>query len=377
MKIEDFKSGKYIQQYQYKSFSPNFINQEWSWDNPSINTLLADANRALGELNAFSLIIPDIDLFVQMHVVKEANTSSRIEGTQTGIDEAFMEKEQIQPEKRDDWQEVNNYIVAMNNALKELKDLPLSNRLLKNAHKTLMKGVRGKHKCPGEFRKSQNWIGGTDLQNAFFIPPAHEEVPALMSDLEKFWHNETVAVPHLVRIAITHYQFETIHPFCDGNGRIGRLMIPLYLISSDILKKPSLYISDYFERHKGAYYDSLTVVRASNDMSQWIKFFLVAVRDTAVKARIIFQNVLKLREKTEHQIVILGGKTKNARKLLMHLYTNPFVKVNHVLKLLNVSHQTANALVKDFVNLGILVEMTGMARNRTFVFDEYFKLFIR
>lgn len=207
MKQEQFKAGIWRQQYQYKSFQPVLVDQPWTWEDPSINILLEQATKAVGELNAFSLIVPDIDLFIVMHVVKEAQTSSRIEGTQTGIDEVLLPEEQISPEKRDDWREVRNYIDAINTAIKELEKLPLSNRLLKETHAILLRGVRGEHKQPGEFRTSQNWNGGSGLADAAFIPPHHSEVPELMGDLEKFWHDDVVMVPNLVRIAISHYQF--------------------------------------------------------------------------------------------------------------------------------------------------------------------------
>lgn len=375
MKIEDFQSGTFIQQYQYKSFMPMLVNVEWVWQDPMINTLLERATRALGELNAFSFIVPDIDLFIHLHVLKEANQSSRIEGTQTHMDEAVMDLSQIDPEKRDDWQEVQNYVQSMNAALIELKMLPLSVRLLKNTHAILMQGVRGEHKSPGDFRTSQNWIGGSSLNNAVFIPPHHHDVPDLMSDLEKFWHNESIQVPDLIKIAISHYQFETIHPFLDGNGRIGRLLITLYLISRGLLNKPSLYLSDFLEQHRGSYYDALTRVRASNDLGHWLKFFLTAVIETAEKGKQTFQSILALRNELESKMVTLGRRAENARALLLELYKKPAVSVNDVAGLLGLTHRAANGLVAQFVELGILEEITGYQRNRMFVFRKYLALF--
>jgi len=376
MKFETFKAGRWHARYQYKSFEPVPVDHDWSWEHAGINTLLESANRALGELNAFSLIVPDIDLFIQMHVVKEAQTSSRIEGTQTGIGEAVLSEDLVKPEHRDDWREVHNYIEAVNGAIAALDRLPLSNRLLRQAHALLMRGVRGEHKQPGEFRSSQNWIGGSSLADAAFVPPHPDGVPALMGDLERFWHNEQITVPHLVRIAISHYQFETIHPFCDGNGRIGRLLIPLYLISHGLLAKPSLYLSDFFERNRASYYDALTRVRASNDLIHWVRFFLRGVAETATKGRQVFQQILALRTEVEEQLLGLGKRAPNARLLLNLLYRQPVVSASDVEKALGVSTPTANKLIAEFERLGVLVEVTGQARGRVYEFQRYLSLFL-
>jgi Fic family protein len=376
MKFENFKSGVWRKQYQHRSFSPAPVNQAWTWEDPVINTLLEQATRALGELNAYSLIVPDIDLFIEMHVVKEAQTSSRIEGTQTGIDEALLPEEQIRPEKRDDWREVRNYIDAVNAAIMDLKTLPLSNRLLKQAHATLMRGVRGEHKQPGEFRTSQNWIGGSSLADAVFIPPHPGEVADLMGDLEKFWHNDAIAVPHLIRVAISHYQFETIHPFLDGNGRIGRLLIPLYLVSHGLLAKPSLYLSDFFERNRASYYDALMRARVSNDLIHWVRFFLTGMAETAAKGRDVFGQILALRTEVEHAAISLGKRAPNALGALKLLYRKPIITAADMEQGLPVSGPTAQILVRELERLGILVEISGQQRGRVYAFDRYLKLFL-
>lgn len=376
MKLEIFRAGKYVQRYQYQSFEPELINHAWGWDDAIINTLLESANRALGELNAFSLIVPEIDLFVQMHVVKEAQKSSRIEGTQTGMEEALMTEEQIQPEKYDDWREVRNYVEAINSAIKQLETLPLSNRLLKQTHSTLMQGVRGEHKQPGDFRISQNWIGGSNLTDAVFIPAHPDSVIELMSDLEQFWHNETINVPHLIRVAISHYQFETIHPFLDGNGRIGRLMIPLYLISHGVLAKPALYLSDFFERNRASYYDALMHVRTSHDMIHWIKFFLNGVIDTATRGQKVFQEILQLRSRVERDVMGLKSRASNARHALDFLYRQPIVSVAELSKAIDLSIPATQKLIDALVQLNILQEVTKQQRRRLYVFEEYFNLFV-
>lgn len=376
MNLKDFNSGQWVQQYQYKSFTPAKINHTFVWDDAQINTLLESATRALGELNAFTLILPDVDLYIYMHIVKEANTSSRIEGTRTGMDEALMKEEDIRPERRDDWREVQNYIKAMNYAIEELKRLPLSNRLLRKTHEILMTGVLGEHKLPGEFRRSQNWIGGSSLSDAVFIPPHHEEVPELMSDLEKLVHNQEINVPHLIKIAVAYYQFETIHPFLDGNGRIGRLMITLYLVSQGLLKKLSLYLSDFFEKHKSSYYDALMYVRNQNDLGHWIKFFLNTVNQTAEKGIKTFNEILRLKNEVNNKLIGLGRKAENGQKLIHYLYTNPIVNVSRVSDLLKLSIPASNQLINKFEELDLLTELTGYKRNRLFYFKRYYELYL-
>jgi len=376
MKIEDFKAGSYQQQYKYKSFIPNKVNQEWVWTDSKINSLLSEANLSLGNLNAFYFYVPDVDIFIRMHLVKEATKSSRIEGTQTEIEEVLLKNDEVLLEKRDDWKEVHNYIEAMNYSISELKTIPVSTRMLKESHKILMQGVRGEHKTPGEFRKTQNWIGGATMDDAIFIPPPQSEVNNLMNDFENFLHNENINVPLLIRAAIGHYQFETIHPFLDGNGRIGRLLITLQMVGSGVLSKPILYLSDYFEKHRTNYYDNLNRVREKNDLTQWIKFFLVAVIETSKSGIETFRCILKLKDKIDNEkIVSLGKKIPKAKQLMNKLYLNPIVSSNDVAGYLNVTPATANSLIQDLMNLDILVEITGGRRYRLFRFEEYLKLF--
>lgn len=373
--MQNFKAGNYVSQGYYKSFQPGLINRPWELVDMEILHLLSKADRHLGRLDMYSEHIPDIDLFISMHVLKEATQSSKIEGTQTNMEEALLEKEDVSHEKRDDWEEVRNYISAMHKAIQMLEKIPFSSRLIKETHKILLQGVRGEHKLPGTFRTSQNWIGGASINDAVFIPPIHSSIAELMSDIEKFAHNEALFFPDLLKIAVIHYQFETIHPFLDGNGRVGRLLITLYLVDKEILKKPILYLSDFFERNKNLYYDNLTRVRTHNDIKQWLKFFLVGVIETAQSGVKTFDDILKLKQQAELDIQTLGSRAKNAHKVLQYLFKHPLIEVNKIHEILDVSKRTAYNLINDLETLNILKEITGSKRDKRYVFDRYLKLF--
>lgn len=373
--MKQFKSGQYISQGHYKSFQPTFINRQWNVDSMEILQLLSQADRELGRLDMYSNYIPNIDLFISMHVLKEATQSSKIEGTQTNMDEALLDREDIPPDKRDDWEEVQNYTKAMETAVLALEKLPFSSRLIRETHRVLLQGVRGEKKQPGEFRNSQNWIGGATLNDALFIPPVHTSISELMSDIEKFLHNGEIFFPELLKIAIVHYQFETIHPFLDGNGRVGRLLIPLYLVDRGILKKPILYLSDFMETHRTLYYENLMNAREKNDITQWVKFFLVGIIETAKKGISTFDGIMQLQKQNDLKIQSMGSRAANAQKVTNYLYQRPVVNVEKVSKIAEISMPSAYKLISELERIEILREFTGGQRGRMYVFDNYLKLF--
>lgn len=377
-KLEEYKSGEYIKMNDYKAFIPSKINYNWGWDDTKLDKLLAEANRQIGELNAYSLLIPNVDLYIKMHVKIEANKSSRIEGTRTTVEEDLLDVTDINPEKRDDWEEVQNYVKATNYGVERIKEgFPVCARLIREIHKILMQGVGGEHKTPGEFRTSQNWIGGSMPSTAVYVPPPHTEIAECLTDFEKFINNEEIDTPDLIKIAILHYQFESIHPFLDGNGRIGRLLIPLYIQSKGMLDKSCLYISDYIERNKDIYYDILTRVRTHNDMIGWIKFFLKAVIETSKTVKKKFRKVVELTMKMDKLLIDLPIKAENAKKVIDALYNEPIINRKKLMEITDIKASTLKDTVNVLLENNIIVETTGYSRNQVFAFQNYIDLFLK
>jgi len=376
------RAGRYIRQSTgYRAFIPSPLPPV-----PPVNydaemqRLLSDADRALGRLQGSIQTLPNPDLFVFMYVRKEAVLSSQIEGTQASINDLLKaEAEVFDPHGPRDVDEVINYVSAMNYGLDRLEQLPLSIRLIKEIHQKLLTGVRGSRMQPGELRRSQNWIGppGSSLLTATFVPPPHQEAEKALGDLEVFLHQDD-EIPLLVKIGLTHAQFETIHPFLDGNGRCGRLLITFFLCHRGILPKPVLYLSYYFKKYRKEYYDCLQRVRDFGDWEGWIKFFLRGVLSVSDQAARTAREIVTMRE--DHRTILtdhFGPAAGRATKVLEHLYQRPTVTVNDVKNFLDISFPNANKMVERFVQHEILTETTGQSRNRVFLYTPYIDLFAR
>ena len=375
------RAGRYIKQPQgYRAFIPEGlppipplqIDQEmWS--------LLSKADRALGRLDGSTEILPNPELFVFMYVHREAVLSSQIEGTQASLmDVLRFEAEALEPGRPKDVEEVVNYVAAMNYGLSRLKELPVSLRLIREIHEKLMKGVRGGERNPGEFRSSQNWIGppGGSLREASYVPPPPAEMMDSLDNFEKFLHS-TEPMPVLITVGLSHAQFETIHPFLDGNGRVGRLLITFLLCEKGILKRPLLYLSYYFKQHRSEYYDRLQAIRDKGAWEQWINFFLQGISEVSAEASEKAKQIVNLRESHRHMISEkMGGKSGKGLALLESLYWRPIVTVNHVVEVTGLSYSNANRLIETFTAEGLLEEITGWRRNRRFSYHPYLNLFV-
>ncbi|MBP6705073.1 MAG: Fic family protein [Vicinamibacteria bacterium] len=343
-----------------------------------LQSLLSKADHALGRLDGSVLTLPNPDLFVFMYVRKEAVLSSQIEGTQSSLQDLLAaEADLLGAERPRDVAEVINYVAAMRHGLSRLADLPVSVRLIKEIHAELMKGTRGGNLTPGELRRSQNWIGpaGSTLASAAFVPPPHQDIPDLLGNLEVFLHHED-GLPFLIKVGLAHAQFETIHPFLDGNGRVGRLLITFLLTERNILQKPVLYLSHYFKRHRSAYYDRLQAIRDHGDWEGWLAFFLKGVVEVGAEATETARRILALRESHRSMIADkLGRAAGNGHRVLEALFNRPIVSVADVKEITGTTYAAANTLVSRLAALGILVEMTGFTRNRRYRYEPYVNLF--
>ena len=372
------RSGTYINQLQgdsqYKAFVPNPLPYEIKID-ATLQHLLSRADLALGRLDGITEILPDADFFIFMYTRKEATLSSQVEGTQATLADVLKAEARIEDsEIHKDVDEILNYIKAMNYGLRKLEELPLSLRLIKEIHSTLLKGVRGEARAPGEFRKTQNWVGGATINTARFVPPPAHEVMGLLDNLEKFLHDSS-QMPMLIKTGLVHSQFETIHPFLDGNGRVGRLLITFYLCQQGVLNRPLLYLSEFFKMHRQEYYDRLNAVRTDDGIENWLKFFIEGVAITADKAVDTTRKILKLREKDIHKVTTLNRASAKGKILLDFLYKAPLVQIKTVEKITGLKNPNALMLVSKFVHLGILKEITGQKRNRVFSYRDYIELF--
>ncbi len=378
--MESSRAGRYIKQIEgYEAFIPTPLppEPEIAMD-PEMWELLSQADRALGRLDGATDALPNPDLFVFMYVRKEAVLSSQIEGTQASlIDILEFESQSLEPDNPQDVAEVVNYIAAINHGLESLSTLPVSLRLIREIHEVLLTDVRGAERNPGEFRKSQNWIGpsGCTLTDATYVPPPPHDMMQALDNLEKFLHSSE-PMPTLIKVGLAHAQFETIHPFLDGNGRTGRLLITFLLCEQNILKRPLLYISYFFKRYRSEYYDRLQAIRDSGDWEGWLKFFLRGVYEVAQEATATARKIVSMKE--EHRLLLIdkmGQRSGNAIALLESLYFKPIFTVEHAEAVVGVSYTNANKLIKDLCDIGILKEITGQKRNRAFAYDPYLRVF--
>ncbi len=359
---------------QYKSFLPNSLppNPPIEFDEEAIN-LLSKANRSIGILEGMSRRIPNIELFVSMYVRKEALLSSQIEGTQATLDDVLDPN--IEENTNQNVADVINYIKASQYASARLSELPICNRLLRETHEIFMQDVRGGEKSAGEFRRSQNWLGpaGSILKDARYIPPNSEDMLEAMSNLENFINSEDELDP-LIKIALIHYQFETIHPFLDGNGRIGRLLIALYLIEKKLLSHETLYISYFLKRNRIEYYDRLTEVRVKGNFEQWIKFFLLATYESAQDAINTIERIIKLHDKNVELVKNTGKASKTVMKVFNYLEGSPIIDIKKTSLALRLSFNAVSNAVNKLVKLGILRQTENVRRSRVFAYEEYLEI---
>ncbi|MCF8715464.1 Fic family protein [Joostella atrarenae] len=372
--MDDYKAGSYIIHRRYVNFQPTFINKEWLINNREVLSLLSKADRQVGRLDMFSEYV-NMDMFVNMHIFKEVVQSSNIDGAYLTLEEAFMKKEDLAEDKKGAWQAVRDCVSATNKSINSLKNQSLQASLIKEAHKTLSGKNKAKEFMPGEYRRTQNWIGGSSVIHASFVPPTHKSIDYLMEDLLAFGNDKSNALPDLLKVALIHYQFETIHPFVDGNGKIGRLLIVLNLMDEKLIRLPILYFSDYLQRNKDEYFRSLNKVRKDNDLQQWLKFFLKGIAEVAKDGAGNLNKILQMQRLVNRAVNKLDESSDEVKKVVAFLYLNPVIDVNDVVELINVSEERANTIIKTLVELGILCHIDRVSRVEVYSFKKYIDLF--
>lgn len=378
--IVNIRAGKFVQIgngiSEYKCFVPELLpprEPSIQYDDELIY-LVSEANRYIGRLDEVTDTLISPEYFVYMYARKEATLSSQIEGTQATFSDLIKAEAGIHDEIPDDVKEIENYVNAVNYGFDRIETLPLSLRFIREIHGILMQGVRGENKTPGEFRSSQNWIGGYSISTATYVPPSIEDMNGLLDDFEKFIHTDDY-IPELVKTALIHSQFEMIHPFLDGNGRVGRLLMAFYLASKDILHKPTLYLSKYFKKNRTAYYECLFDIHAKGDYETWIKFFMNGIIETSKEAINMARAISQLKENDIRKISTLGRSSENALLIYVGLFDKPTTTIEEIMDKLQVSNATAGRLAEKLIEINILENINNKSRNKVFVYKEYMEIF--
>lgn len=356
----------------YKAFILSKINYNWGWEDTRLNYLLAEASRQIGELNAYSSCLQNVEVYIKMCMKIEANKSSSIDGGTTTIRENLSEFVDVEPEKQEDWENVRNYVEALKYGSDKINEgSKVCTKLMTEMHKILMQGKSMQDKKPGKLRNSQNWIGGDTPSEAIYVPPPHEEIIECLTDFEKFIDNDNIDTPELVKLAMLHYQFESIHPFLGGNGKIGRMIIPLYLQSKGMLDKCVLYISDYFEKNKDTYFKMLTKVRTNSDIIGWIKFFLEAIIDSAKTAKEMLKKIKGLSEEMGQVALDLPVKPVSATKVLDTLFAEPIINKERLGEITEIKEGTMRNILNSLIEKEVVVKTKGYSKNIIIIFKKY------
>ena len=376
MKLEGYKSGMFMRMSEYSAFILSKINYDWSWEDSKLSKMSAEASRQIGELNGYSKLLPNIEVYIKMLLTIEANRTSKIEGTYTKIEDNLLELSDIEPEKKEDWERIQKYIEAMDYGKTQVNNgSKIGTKLLREIHKVLLEDEKGNEANLGRLRGMQTWVGGSSPANALYVPPPHTEIVECLADFEQFVENENTDTPEVVKASMLHYQFESIHPFVGGNGRIGRMIIPLYFQSKGMLDKSCLFISESLEKRKEEYFGKLTKVRTSSDIIGWINFFLEIMIETAKITNERLQKLAVLKNEMDDVIMNTPVKPDNARKIVETLYEEPIVDVARLGMLSGIKNGTMRTVINSLIDKGLVIKTRGVNKNKILVFKKYTDIF--